>query len=288
MARYDKSTKDFMTALEAKDGETEGDRKGELFARKAMSIARSMSTAKNPTAAALTMAARGLTGKGVDQLLTLDSPFQKTGSMKPKQVFTYLNKKYKDTWFDWEPETIWRTLKEDENIEATDEVKNLIQAFQVLTNTNFAHESWQVFENVANAINQNIVNFAEVQPLEVNEISLALKVINMIRPKKQQEDDIWRKIPDHARPQQGFDDEVWGYIAAAAKNAGLVLLPPELFGGSGSPQNILDNTLGNNIDLKNKVSAKWYAGVKAASPIEVDIQLARLTEIKDYVEEHYG
>jgi hypothetical protein len=281
MAQYDKSTEEFIKALKPLD-EEEKERKMQSFARRGFALAAGAASGR-PASVAANAALRSVAGEAIHRILT------KEGGLSPTKLYTYLNTKYKDDWFDWEPETIWKTIKEDDGIEATAEIKNLIQSFQVLTNTNFAHESWHVFENVGHAINQNIVDFSAVQPLEVNEICYAIKVINAIRPHKVNiEDKIWDKNPEHVRPDHGFDNEIWAYVAASAKNSGLVFLPPELFGGSGRPQNILDNLLGNDINLKNLVMNNWVVGREKTTSEDINIQLARLKEIKEYIEDNHG
>lgn len=281
MAQHDKSTEEFIKALTPLDAE-EQERKLRAFARRGFALAAGIASHR-PAAATASTALRSMTGEAVDKILT------KEGGLSPTKLYSYLNNKYKDEWFDWEPETIWKTLKEDDGIEATDEMKNLIQCFQVLTNTNFAHESWQVFENVGHAINQNVVDFGEIQPLEVNEICYAIKVINAIRPQKVNvEDKIWDKKPEHVRPDHGFDNEIWAYIAASAKNSGLVFLPPELFGGSGRPQDVLDNVLGNDMELKNLVKNNWSIGRERTASESINVQLGRLKEIKEYIEDNHG
>jgi hypothetical protein len=280
MAQHDKSTEDFVKALVPLTDE-EKHRKVESLTRRGFALAAGLAS-NRPASAAASTAFRAITSGAVDNLMT------KQGGISPLKLFTHLNRQYKDAWHDWEPETIWTTIKEDEGIEATSEIKNLIQSFQVLTNTSYAHESWQVFENVGHAINQNIVDFSMVQPLEVNEICYAISVINKIRPRKMEEDKIWDKHPEHVRPDHGFENEIWAYIAASAKNSGLVFLPPELLGGCRKPQDILDNELGNDLELKNRVRGNWDINREKTGIENIDIQLGRLKEIKEYIEGNHG
>jgi len=195
---------------------------------------------------------------------------EKTGSMSIMAAYNHLNNNYDTDWWDWEPETIWEVLLKDEGIEATDEVKNLVMALQTVLRTNAAHEGWHVFENVCQAFNGNTVDFSTVTPAELTEIALTLKVLGEIRPK------------------QEFDDEIWIYIAACARNAGVVFLPPELFGGSGTCQKHLDNMDMAKTGLKDQVRKYWNSGNLKSSDPAIQVQLARLNEIKEYVEEHHG
>lgn len=279
MAQYDKSTENFMKAVAPPTNEEE-QRNLTSIARKGLFLAKSIASPR-PVAGAASAIFGQATRKAMDEMLT------KEGGLAPLKLYSYLNKSYGSDWHDWEPETIWKTLREDDGIESVPEIKNMIQAFQVLTNTNYAHEAWQVFENVAHALNQNAVDFGEVQPLELDEIALAISIINKIRPKKLEEDKIWDRYPEDVRPDHGFATEVWSYVAASAKNSGVVLLPPELFGGSGRPQNVLDNKLGNDLNLKREVIKNLQSN-KGKVVLEVQIQLGRLKEIRDYLEENHG
>lgn len=195
---------------------------------------------------------------------------EKTGSMSIMSAYNHLNNNYDTKWWDWEPETIWEVLLKDEGIEATDEVKNLVLALQTVIRTNAAHEGWHIFENVCQAFNGNTVDFSTVTPAELTEIALTLKVLSELRPK------------------QEFDEEVWIYIAACARNAGVVFLPPEIFGGSGRCQEHLDNMDMAKTGLKDQVKKYWDSNNLKSSNPAIQVQLARLNEIKEYVEEHYG
>ena len=279
MGQFDKSTSDFINAVSGgvKDPEEKSKKIKDVLGSSLKAV-RGITTG-GPVAFGL----RAALGIGTKNLM------EKEGKMSVVNVFNYLNSKYGAEWHDWEPETIWKTLLDDDGIDATAEIKNVIQAFQVIATTNQAHEDWQAFENVGHAINMNVVNFSEVQPLEVNEAAFAVHVINLIRPKKVEEDKVYDKFHEDNRPDHGFEKEIWGYIAASAKEAGLVLLPRELFGGSESPQNFLDRlNYGHTIPLKLKVSEIWPKEPSKDDPLEVKIQLGRLKEIKEYIEENHG
>jgi len=199
--------------------------------------------------------------------------FQKTGSVSVLSTFNYLNSKYDVDWWEWEPETVWAMLKQDEGIEASSEVKNLVLALQVVMKTNAAHENWHIFENVCQAFNGNSVDFSTLQPAELTDIALTIKVLNNIRPK------------------QEFDDEVMIYIAASARNSGVVYLPSQLYEGDGSYQKHLEGMDANpdgNKNLVKAVAEAWGSGNLKSGNEMVDMQLAKLNEIKEYVEEHYG
>lgn len=175
-------------------------------------------------------------------------------------IYAGLNDKYKQDWWDWSPETIWQTLHMDLGVEVTDEIKNMVGALQVIVNTNQAFESWNIFENIGHALNENMVYFSVVTPLELTDITWTVKVLQDIRPK------------------EAFQDEILGYIAACAKNSGVVYLPPELF--PPKSQMFLDG-LNNDMELKAEVERSWPNVVKSDSM--VGIQTQKLDEVREYL-----
>lgn len=265
MARYDELTKDFMEkvseGMEVKPPEPPKpvDEVVEDAARRGL------------------VSLKGLRAYGAKGLLlntlapsAVSKLFEKTSGVSVMGVYNHLNSVYDLDWWEWEPETIWEMLKKDDGIEATDEAKNLVLALQTVLKSNAVHENWHVFENVCQAFNGNTVDFSTVTPAELDEIALTLKLLSDLRPK------------------QEFDEEIWIYIAACARDAGVVLLPPELFGGSGIPQIHLDNLDLSRSGVKGQVEKYWNSGNLKSSDPAIQVQLARLQEIKEYVGEHYG
>lgn len=177
-----------------------------------------------------------------------------------------LNEKYGREWWDWEAETLWQMLPQDFSIEVTEELKGAVQALQILYTTHFAHEHWHVFEKVGHAFNDNTVLFGVLQPLEMDEVAWTVHVIDTIRP------------------NEVYDPEVLAYIAACAKQAGIVYLHTGLY-PKGS-QEVLDE-LNNDIELKKEVRSN-YSKTEPFSTIKfpetpLGIQLGRLKEIREFV-----
>lgn len=173
-------------------------------------------------------------------------------------LYGILNERFSEEWRDWEPETLWKEMSEI-GVEVTDEIKNVVGALQVAVNTFFPFEAWHIFENTAHAFAGNDVNFSVVQPLELTEVAATIKILHEIRPKTE------------------FDDEILGYIAAVAKNSGVVYLPPDLFLGA---QQHLD-PLNNNMQLKLRVKSVFPS--VAVGDDELSLQTQKLAEIVDYV-----
>lgn len=241
MARYDDDTQSFM----------------DQTVRSTRSVAKQLAKGKSLKEALVRQAIAIPTFAALEK--------QGQASMTVMQVFKLLNEHYNFDWWEWAPETIWQTLKQDHDIEASESVKNIIQALQVIVKTNQAFEHWHVFEKIGQAFSSNPVNFGHMQPLELDEISFAIKVLNTIRPKTE------------------YDEEIKAYIGACAKKSGVVYLPDELF--MHGCQLHLDQ-LGNNDELRDLVIAslnKPYIKDETA----LSIQLQRLDEIRNYAEKEF-
>lgn len=160
-------------------------------------------------------------------------------------------------WQDWEPETLRKELFE-EGVNITEEIRNVVGALQVVANTNYPFELWHVFENTAHAFAGNDVNFSIIQPLELTEIAAAMKILKAIRPK------------------EGFEDEVLGYVAAVAKQSGVVYLPRDMFDES---QKFLDE-LNNDLELKERTRVMYPAMKEGDDALAIQTQ--RLAEVREY------
>lgn len=238
MAQYDKDTKKFMEDV-AEPG------LAAQAARSARSVVKQVAKGR-PLSEALAR-----------QAITIPTfaAMEKSGSLKVLDLFELLNEHYKHAWWDWEPETIWQTLSHDHQIEPTEAIKNIVQALQVIVSTDQPFEHWHVFEKVGHAFNYNHVSFATLQPLEVDEIAVTVKLLRAIRPKAE------------------FDKEVCAYMGACAKHSGIVYLPEPLF--PACAQESLDE-LGNNVELKAQVEANKGRTLEGDGPLAVQLQRMRI------------
>jgi hypothetical protein len=181
------------------------------------------------------------------------------------EIYRILNEKFNTEWFNWEPETIYSELIHNFSIKPDERLKNIIGALQVVVNTNFPFEMWNVFENISHAFNENPVFFSIVQPAELDEIALTIKILKAIRPKEE------------------FTDDICGYIAASAKTSGVVYLPEDFF--PVRSQNLLDGLL-NDEPLKEQTKSTYPEVLSGNGPLEIQTQ--RLSEIRHYIEEMIG
>lgn len=248
MARFDKPTEDFMTKLAGE----ERDEPGKPDLKNLRTLKSVVKSIQDPHKAI---------GKALINGVAMKALFEKEGGIKVLGIYGILNEHYGREWWHWEPETVWQTLSREQGIRVDDDLRNLISALQLTVTTNQPFENWHVFEKVGHAFNFNPVNFGVVQPLEPQEAALALKLLRAIRPK------------------QEFDSEICGYLAALAKNAGLVYLPQAIF--TAGCQSFL-NAMGNDQALASAVEKNENAGT-----VEVEIQKARLAEIEKYVADNF-
>lgn len=264
MTHVDSSTRDFMDAVAGKptaagvthstdDTPKPAEKQVETVLRTARSVLR------NPQKyVARKIVATALVGnEGSEKIASAANDANAVG------LFHALTDRYGRDWHDWEPETLWHALTDLLGSgEPPRNVKDMVLALQVAVNTNAPFEHWHVFENVANAFAGNPVDFGVLQPIELTDAARAIRILLELRPK------------------MIFDDEVWGYIAALAKQSGVVCLPAQLFGGSTTPQATLD-TLNNDIELRAQVQKRWPGSPKADDTLALKIQLLRLKEIDE-------
>ncbi|MCJ7520991.1 MAG: hypothetical protein MUP21_02040 [Dehalococcoidia bacterium] len=248
MARFDKLTLEFMEKIagDSKEVVPEGNSLSAL--RTVKSVLKSI---QDPQKAI---------GKALVSGLTMQSLTSKEASLSVLKIYSILNDAYDKEWWHWEPETIWQTLAMEHSITGDDDLKNLVMALQLCVTTNQPFESWHVFEKVGHAFNSNTVNFEVVQPLEPQEAALTIKILRTIRP------------------EEKFATEVSGYLAAVAKNAGIVVLLPTQF--TEEAQGFLEG-MGND----HALAAALVRGADTESAA-YKIQAARLKEIEHYIKDH--
>jgi hypothetical protein len=250
MPAHDEHTKEFMRSVLGEEQATQDRLKPLRVVKQLASIA------QDP---------RNL-GKFIIRKTTKDI-MRKEGSLNVLGVYRFMNEHYGREWWDWEPETIWASLEKDHRSEGTpDEIKNMVMALQTVLNTFAPFEHWHVFEKVSHAFNQGHVDFGVVQPTEVNEAAFTMAVLKQIRPNTE------------------YDSEVLQYIAACANISGMVYLPEAIFPGV---QKYLDGMTFEH-HLRDVTKKVWEDGALPSEDQillrhQVEIQIARLNDVKDYL-----
>jgi len=252
MARYDKTTLDFIEKVSgAKTYGDHSDKKDDVSVKDVLRAVRTATKLqKDPTK----VVAKSLVGMATSELL-------KMAKVPPLGVYGELNDRFKRAWWDWEPETLWRSIEEAGIGKPSDDLKNVVMALQVCATTNAAFEHWHIFEKTAHAFSQNQVDFGIVQPLELTEAAKAIRILQTIRPKDK------------------FELEVSSYLAAVARSSGVVYLPEELFPAEANSE--LGKISYDN-PLQKEVAEVWAKGSKSGDPVVMH-QVEMLQEIREFV-----
>jgi hypothetical protein len=252
MARYDKTTLDFIEKVSgAKTYGDHSDKKDDEPVKDVLKAARmAIKLQKEPSKTV----AKTIIGKATSEILKL-------AKVPPLGIYGELNDRFKRAWWDWEPETLWRSIEAAGIGKPTDDLKNVVMALQVCVTTNAPFEHWHIFEKAAHAFSQNQVDFGIVQPLELTEAAKAIRILQTLRPKEM------------------FEPEVCSYLATVARSAGLVYLPQELFPAEANSQ-LEKISYGN--PLQKEVAEVWGKKSKSDDPVVMH-QIEMLEEIREFV-----
>lgn len=187
----------------------------------------------------------------------------------PIQLLEVLTMRYKTAWVEWEPETLWWTLRRDFG-PLGQLTRNKIGALRVAVTTDIPWQDWDTFENCGLTWNDIIPAFGESQLMTPAQIAFSVSVLRGIRSDEE------------------FQHEVSAYIAAILDDHGFVYAPEEWFPGT---QTILDrrNWL---VGFKVEVEDAWTRVQDV--PIEniewdeedpLDMHVLKLAVVKRYLEE---
>lgn len=262
MARYDKDTEAFIKQIS--DAPTAPQKEPEKSddtedLRRPFRIARQVSKIVSKPESSL---GRLLVRSATKALM------EKGGSIGILKLYQFMNDHYDREWWDWEPETIWKSL-EDDHLDGEgstpEELKSAVMALQLCVSSMAAYEHWHIFEKVGHAFNWNHVDFSILQPLEPDEAALAAAILKRIQPKAV------------------LEDEVLSYIAVCAKVAGMVYLPAEII--PGAQDRLSEITF--EYELRDATKKAWEDKTLPKDDIlrsQVDLQLSRLQEVKDLMD----
>jgi len=153
-------------------------------------------------------------------------------SAGPRELMLEMTNRYGIKWIDWEPETIFSSIKEDTGEYAAPVNNNKIMAIKVMMRSDQPWTSWNVFEKVAVAFNNRVPNFGFTEYLSPLEIANAVSLMNDIR-------------------EMEWGDEVRVYVAAITRDHGFSYLPEPL----NFAQDMLDH-MGNDTALRDAIKSK--------------------------------
>jgi hypothetical protein len=120
-----------------------------------------------------------------------------------------LLRSYGTEWIDWEPETIWASVQKTFQSQISELARAKVQAVKTCLSSPAPWESWQVFEKVVQALNNNIPRWDIMQAPALEQLYAGVDILEEIQK----------------RP---FSDEVKHYMAAAVLNEDVIFVPPPL------------------------------------------------------------
>lgn len=152
----------------------------------------------------------------------------------PLQLLDVLAMRYKEAWAEWEPDTLWWSIRRDFG-PVGELTRNKIQALTLAVGTDVPWLDWDVFENCGLAWNDVMPIFGSFQPMTPMQCAFAVHVLRGVR------DD------------EPFAHEVNAYMAAILEEHGWVYAPEEWFAGA---QGIIDRK-GWLVGFKVEVEEAW-------------------------------
>lgn len=116
--------------------------------------------------------------------------------------------KYDTAWFEWEPGTLWKEIKEDFHVSSiSDHACAKIQAIKTLHINEWFWDKWEVFCWITQAVNNNIPDFQVIQKPAVPQLLNAVDIATMIRSGEE------------------FTQEVQSWVAASVVEEGIFYAP---------------------------------------------------------------
>lgn len=187
--------------------------------------------------------------------------------------------KYDTAWFEWDPDTLWKEIKEDFHVSSiSDHARAKIQAIKTLHINEWFWDKWEVFCWITQALNNNIPDFQVIQKPTVPQLLNAVDIATMVRSGEE------------------FIQEVQSWVAASVVEEGVFYVPDPIKFCQDEilelltelqiegPEKVVDAT---EKRLKVIMSLSDEAWEKSDEPIlketAVDIQVAKLKIACDYL-----
>jgi len=180
-----------------------------------------------------------------------------------------LLKKYKAEWFEWQPETLWKEIKEDFRVPSiSDHAKAKIQAIRTLHIGEMFWKSWESFCWITQALNNNIPDWHVLQKPSLSQLISSVDISEIIRA------------------GEVFALEVTSFIAASVLDEGVFYAPHPISFCQSEIDRYLDSKGIEHTEIAAAVQKKYRDVIKTSGmPLEeniVDIQVAKLKVAWDY------
>ena len=178
------------------------------------------------------------------------------------RVYDFLNQALGEDWWEWETETIEKTLWIKYSVALEDANQDRVLAIRHLCQSDKAFSDWFEFNQLALSFAGVIADFDAVREPDPGMIINAVKVMNYIRPDR----------------DNFFGEDVLKYICVVLRDNGVYLPPPSILP-------IIHKTMAPMIS--NEMKSKWIGILKRYNEIvseqnvdiqetEIDIQAKRL------------
>jgi hypothetical protein len=120
-----------------------------------------------------------------------------------------LLKTYGPQWLGWDTTTVLQEIQKSFASQISEHSRAKIQAVKTLHIVNSPWDSWQVFEKVIQALNNNVPKWEHIQAPSLEQLYAGIDIMNAVRAEE-------------------FSDEVKAYIAASILNEDVFYVPPPL------------------------------------------------------------
>ncbi|CAB4131683.1 hypothetical protein UFOVP276_78 [uncultured Caudovirales phage] len=180
-----------------------------------------------------------------------------------------LLKKYKAEWFEWQPETLWKEIKEDFRVPSiSDHAKSKIQAIRTLHIGEMFWKNWESFCWITQSLNNNIPDWHVLQKPSLSQLMNSVNIAEMVRT------------------GEVFALEVSSFIAASILDEGVFYAPHPISFCQSEIDRYLDDRGIERVETTAAVQKRYREAIKTPSlPLEenlVDIQVAKLKVAWDY------
>jgi len=189
--------------------------------------------------------------------------------------------RYDLDWFTWDPQTLWREIKDDFHVPSiSDHTCAKIQAIRTLHINEWFWTKWEVFCWITQALNNNIPDFLVIQKPSLAQLFNAVEIADMVRG------------------GETFSQEVQGWVASCMVDEGVFYAAnPVAFCQDEIVQLLRELKVGE--ELVGPVQARYQTIMRlppqvwtaSGEPIlhetAVDIQVAKLKLAADYLAMRY-
>jgi hypothetical protein len=180
-----------------------------------------------------------------------------------------LLKKYNADWFEWQPETLWKEIKEDFRVPSiSDHAKAKIQAVRTLHIGEMYWKNWETFCWITQALNNNIPDWHILQKPSLAQLMSSVDIAEMVRK------------------GEVFALEVCSFVAASMLDEGVLYAPHPISFCQDEINRYLTDRGIKYSDIEAEVQRKYREVIKTSGisleETVVDIQVAKLKVAWDY------